>query len=184
MAKFTGIKHGCTNLFFNWYEAKERQTEIDNSLFMNRKVFDRVILVNGRPTFSELFELSKQYPNDINCFCNSDVYFTDIKHLHNIKQDECFAITRDDLRNTQYASGSQDAWIFRGVVNPIDAPFTAGKWGSDNRLAYEIKRAGYKITNPSYSINLVHLHAVDNRNHTRTKQNTVPPPYLLIPSTI
>lgn len=185
MNEFKGIKHNPpkVNLFFNWYENAERQSEIDQCLTLNRKLFDNVILIPDRPTFTQMFERSKDYPDDINCFCNSDVFFKDLTHLHTIKPNECFAITRDDLVKSNYASCSQDAWIFRGVIKHIDAPFPLGFWGSDNRLAYEIKKAGYEVKNPCLSIRIIHLHKVDNRNQKRTKDNTVPPPYHLIPPT-
>lgn len=172
------------NLFFNYYIDEKRQHEIDKCLEMNKLVFDEVIIVDGRPTFSELFALTKDYPNDINCFCNSDVYFKSTELLEKLGDNDCFALTRDDILPTKYLRCSQDAWCFKGVVKPIKADFWS-KWGSDNRLAHEIKEAGYNITNPSLSISIIHLHAVDNRDQVRTEQNTVPPPYLmLMPTTI
>jgi hypothetical protein len=182
MEKMTFPKHEQSkiNLFFNWYKDENRQKEIDKCLKINKLLFDRVILVEGRPSFKELFELSKDYPNDINCYCNSDIYFKCVEKLHNIQHNECYAITRTDLMGTQYAPGSQDAWVFRGIIKPIEADFTMGLWGCDNRVAYEINKAGYKVINPSLSINLVHLHEKDERNYKRDTRNTVPPPYLTI----
>lgn len=176
-----------TNLFFNWYPCPARQHEIDSCLENNRKVFDNVIVIEGRPTFAQLFELTKQFPNDINCFSNSDIYFQDTSLLHNINENECYALCRWDQRSAGIRffnhADSQDAWIFRGTIKPINAHFTMGFWGCDNRLAYEIKEAGYDIKSPSLSIKIIHLHAVDNRNHQRTKDNTIPGPYLtLIPT--
>lgn len=181
--EYKGIKHeqAKVNLFFNYYQSKDRQHEIDECLNRNKSVFDRVIIIEGRPTFSELFALTKDYPNDINCFCNSDIYFEDVGLLHSIKPDECYALTRDDLRNTVHARGAQDAWIFRGEVRSIKANFTMGMWGCDNHLAWLIQNAKYKVKNPCLSIKIVHLHKEDNRVHKRTKENTVDPPYLLIP---
>lgn len=175
-----------TTLFFNWYESPTRQHEIDYCLEHNKKVFDRVEIVEGRQTFESLFRLSEDYPLDINCFCNSDIYFKpETFHLLNhIKENECYALTRYDLKDGNEVffgrRDSQDAWVFRGEIKSIDAPFTAGKWGCDNKLAHEIKKSGYKITNPSLDIKIIHLHEIDNRDNVRTKENTVPPPYLLI----
>lgn len=184
--EFKGIKEPKVkvNLFFNWYESKDRQHEIDYCLNKNKAIFDNVVLVEGRPTFSQLFELTKDYPNDINCFCNSDIYFTDLTLLHTIKHNECFTLCRYDLRNGQEVffnrSDSQDAWVFRGQVKPIKANFTMGKWGADNHIAWLIQNAGYTVKNPSLSIKIHHLHAIDRRVHMRTPENTVPPPYLQI----
>lgn len=186
MDKYKGIKHGQVNLFFNWYlcKSEERQKEIDYCLMMNRLVFDRVIIVNGRPTFKELFDLSKEYPNDINCFCNSDVYVTDLTKIREIKPNECYALTRNDMLGHKDESGSQDFWCFKGEVKEMFACFYMGQYGCDNRLAYEIQKAGYEISNPSLSINIVHVHSVDeklvNGKVIRTKENTVKPPYLTL----
>ena len=169
----------------NYYQAGDRQHEIDKCLEMNKLVFDEVIIVEGRPTFSELFALTKDYPNGINCFCNSDCYFENTSLLQRIENNDCCALTRDDILPTKYARCSQDAWCFKGVVKPINANFTMGMWGCDNRLAHEIKEAGYNLTNPSLSISIIHLHAVDKRDQVRTEHNTVPPPYLMLtPTTI
>jgi len=175
------------NLFFNYYESPARQHEIDFCLEQNKKLFDRVDIVEGRPTFENLFKLSESYPNDVNCYCNSDIYFkAETFHLLNtIKEKECYALTRYNIDGGKEIffgrRDSQDAWVFRGSVISINAPFTAGRWGCDNRLAFEIKKAGYKIKNPSLDLRVIHIHEVDNRDNTRTKENTVPPPYLLIP---
>lgn len=180
------------NLFFNWYkcESVQRQLEIDTALKKNREVFDNVILVTGRPTFSELFALTKDYPEDINCFCNSDIYFEDISRLKEIKEEECFALCRWNIwpmvggKPVLFGrSDSQDSWIFKGTIKPIQADFTQGLWGCDNRLAYEIEKAAYSLKNPSLSIKTIHLHAVDKRSHKRTEQNTVPHPYTIIEPT-
>lgn len=183
--EFKGVKQdkAKVNLFFNWYENESRQHEINKCLRINKKLFDNVIIVDGRPTFQELFELTKSYPNDINCFCNSDIHFIDLTLLHTIKPNECYALTRDDLRFTQHAKGSQDAWIFRGEIKEIKARLTTGKWGCDNHLAWLIQNAGYGMSNPCLSIEIKHLHAVDDRQHSREENNTVPAPYLLIPPT-
>jgi hypothetical protein len=181
--EYKGIKHNSVNLFFNYYHSETRQHEIDLALENNKKVFDRVVIIKGRPTFNELFKYSELYPNDINCFCNSDIYFENIDYLRQIKENECYAITRQDLLNTQYAPGSQDAWVFKGIIENINAEFCMGMWGCDNRLAHEIKMAGYNVINPAYSVKLIHLHEEDNRNYKRTKDNTVPPPYLTIQPT-
>ena len=179
--KYHGILHKKVNLFFNWYESQTRQHEIDECLERNKQLFDEVIVVYGRPTFKELFELTKEYPNDINCFCNSDIYFTSLDRIRLISPNECYAVTRHDLINDPNSVGSQDCWCFNGWIKPIEANFPLGFWGSDNRIAHEIKSAGYDIKNPALSINLVHLHKEDNRNYMRNESNTVKEPYLTLP---
>lgn len=172
------------NLFFNHYENKERQHEIDTCLKNNEEVFDSVYVIGGRPTFEYIFDKMRAFPNDINVFCNSDIYFKEIEQLKKIRENECFALTRWNIVDGKEVNfgrvDSQDAWVFKGAPKLIKAPFTAGLWGCDNRLLHEIQRAGYLVRNPSLSIVTVHLHEVDNRNPQRTEKNTVPPPYKTI----
>jgi hypothetical protein len=172
------------NLFFNHYQSDSRQHEIDLCLNKNKEVFDRVIVVSGRPTFKQLFALSEKFPEDINVFCNSDIYFKEIESLKGIQENECYALTRWDQKGKELTffnrRDSQDSWVFKGAAKHMNANFTAGMWGCDNRLAYELMRVGYKVINPSLSIITVHLHEVDERNQERTPQNTVPQPYALL----
>lgn len=170
------------NLFFNYYKTESRQEEIDYCLKMNKEVFDNVFIIEGRPTFKEVFKLTKAYPDDINVFCNSDIYFPEIELLKNIKQNECYALTRYEVVRGNLLKhfgrlDSQDAWVFKGSVREVNADFTPGMWGCDNKLAYELDRSGYKVLNPSLSIISVHIHKDTGRNHVRTPLNTVPPPY-------
>lgn len=174
------------NLFYGYdYRMSDRKHEIDLCLSKNKEVFDNVFLINGRPTFEMVFNLMRSYPNDINVFCNSDIYFKEVDSFRGIKENECYSLTRYDLKEGQEVffgrEDSQDAWIFKGAPKNISAPFTAGLWGCDNRLAFEIRKAGYRITNPSLTIKTIHVHEIDNRNHERTKENTVSPPYLKLP---
>lgn len=179
------------NLFFNIYHTEDalRRNEINHCLKMNKKVFDRVILVEGRPTFAELFEMSKEFPDDINVFCNSDIYFPSVSLLNNIKENEFWCLTRWDIKKGKEVffnrRDSFDSFIFRGAIkNGVNIPYPAGLWGVDNRIAYEASKVGYTVTNPSWSVKTIHMHAVDKRNHTRTTENTCPPPYSVIEPTI
>lgn len=170
------------NLFFNYYKTDKRQDEIDYCLKMNKQVFDKVIIVSGRPTFKSLFELTKEYPDDINVFCNSDIYFPEVELLRMVNKNECYALTRYEIMRGNVLKhfgriDSQDAWVFRGSVKEVNAEFTMGMWGCDNKLAYELERSGYKVLNPSLSIITVHVHKDPARNHNRTEENTVPGPY-------
>jgi len=173
-----------TNLFFNYYSDPKRQHEIDRCLDNNKRVFDNVFILNGRPTFNEIFEHMRVFPNDINCFCNSDIYFESVEDLYKIRENECWALTRYNLIKGSKVFfdrvDSQDAWVFNGAPKKINAPFTAGLWGCDNRLLYELFKVGYMVRNPSLTVKTIHLHENDNRNHRRTDENTVKPPYKTI----
>jgi hypothetical protein len=51
--------------------------------------------------------------------------------------------------------------------------------GCDNRIAYELNRAGYRLCNPATKVQSIHYHESDihNYNHETPK---VPRPYLYI----
>ena len=103
------------------------------------------------------------------------------------------ALTRWDIWSDGRArltevEGSQDSWIFKGKVVGVKGDFYIGKPGSDNRLAYEIKRGGYIVANPSISIKSYHLHISNyrpNSNQWFVSGKFVNPPYLnVMPETI
>jgi hypothetical protein len=112
-----------------------------------------------------------------------------------------FALTRHDVQedgsiklvDSGFAHGCQDAWIFSAPL-PLDkifARFSLGAPGCDNRIAYELISAGYKVTNPSIKIVARHLDLAEGRDilgknieykSTMTEENikkglAVPPPY-------
>lgn len=171
------------NLFYNIYttDSEHRNKELCDCLIRNTAVFDDVIYFYGRPTFKEVFEKMKEFPDDVNVFCNSDIYFESVEDLKNIDANECYALTRWNKKGEEIEFfnriDSQDAWVFYGAPRNFFCDFKPGMWGADNRLAYEIFKAGYQLSNPSLRIKTVHVHEVDSRNYTRTKENTVPAPY-------
>jgi hypothetical protein len=64
-----------------------------------------------------------------------------------------------------------------GRVRSIAAPFTMGILGCDNRLAYLLSEAGYRLSNPGRSIRAIHLHRSEVRRYRQGRQNLVPGPY-------
>jgi hypothetical protein len=138
----------------------------------------------GRPTFAELFAAvnARTDEQDINIIANADIYFDDsLEAVASIELDECYALGRWDdteagLRLSK-ADDSQDAWVFRGRIRSITAPFTMGVLGCDNRLAYLFSEAGYRLSNPSRSIRAIHLHRSSVRRYGYGVENLVPGPY-------
>jgi hypothetical protein len=61
---------------------------------------------------------------------------------------------------------SQDAWIFTGLKDHVQADFRLGMRGCDNHLAYIMEKQGYRVRNPSLSIDVIHLHNVDRNAST------------------
>lgn len=174
----------------------ERQAELRDVWRMNDGLFDITTIPDGRPTFTYLFTLCK--PDAVNIIANSDIYFypEDLMTLAAIPwtSSMCFALSRWDIDVNGNAtlwehSDSQDAWIVYGTAKAVNADFTMGVAGCDNRLAHELEQAGYVVTNPSRTIHACHLHLVQWRSYLRNHDGTarggdkierIPPPYKLI----
>lgn len=169
-------------LFYNYYKDKDhkRRKEIDFCLEknINNPLFDIIILESEtNPTFNFYIEkinkLSKE--NDINIICNSDIFFDKtIELIKNIKEKDFYALSRYDWDNNlatfSNQSNSQDVWIFKGRAENINADFQLGKPGCDNRIAFEFKKAGYNVTNPSKSIKTYHVHSSNIRRYSEEEK--------------
>lgn len=176
------------NFYFD--SNPERQKEIEECFARNSSLseLDSFLPIYSphRLTFQDFFvRINAMSENDdINIIANSDVYFdSTIQLAEKIKNNECYALSRWDVQSDgsikHFArSDSQDVWIFRGPIKNISADFFLGYRGCDNRLAFEISKAGYKISNPSLSIRAYHLHLTCVRNYTMTKEFLIPGPYL------
>lgn len=177
------------NLFTNYYIDKNpaRQKEIEYCLCKNlSNPMLNVVVLNSQNRLSYSFYFRKINllggHDDINIIANSDIYFeSDIKIVEKMTANQCFALSRWDIDqngNAQHYdhSDSQDAWIFRGKIKQgLNGEFNLGVPGCDNRIAYEINRAGYLISNPSKTVKSYHVHQSDIRNYGGNK---VPPPYM------
>lgn len=184
------------NLFYNYYKTtnEKRQKEIDfclNKNLSNKNL--NVIIIESQEalTYNYFFNQINKITDseDINIISNSDIFLDDsILHCNDIKNNECYALCRWEYKSQSIITfanrvDSQDVWIFRGRVNNINGDFTLGKPGCDNRIAYEIKQAGYNIKNPSKTIKTYHVHNSNIRNYNikNYKQQVVPGPYLTLP---
>ena len=176
------------NLFSTHFDCGHtgRQKELDYCLKVNQKnpLIDRVYKFANRPTFHQFFEQTRKLPvEDINILANADIYFDDsLRYVVNIGPRDCYALTRWEI-DEEYnvvsfkdmhaynkeakPQHSQDVWIFRGpVMKNVMGHFHIGQPGCDNRIAYEIFRGGYRITNPSLTIKAIHKHKEKERNYT------------------
>lgn len=143
------------------------------------------VIHNERLTYMRFFQQTQSYPNDINILANSDIYFdsTLIETLL-MSKDSCYALRRYEVQHNGNiepfhlgGSVSQDVWIFNGNVKYIeDCDFSLGIGGCDNRIAFLIQQAGYKITNPCTKIKTYHLHLVQKRDWQ--SQPPIPGSYL------
>jgi hypothetical protein len=202
-------------LFTNYYKDKnsQRQAELefclDNNLSnplisevvlitdesdipKHKKI--KVVNIGSRPTYSDFFRLvnERAEAEDISIISNSDIYFNDsIKYVTNIANRECYALTRWDLSITKQLyffnrSDSQDVWIFMGNIPYVEGNFNLGKPGCDNRIAYEINKASFKVRNPSLSIQAIHVHnsAIRNFDWNDNKDRITGPYQLVDPCTV
>ncbi len=148
----------------------------------------RVVKCNGRPYFSDFLPLQN---GGIFAIANTDIVMSadDVRRIKNFdaKPDSCIALTRWDFRSAsplypEQSAGSQDVWIFFDKVKDgLRADFRIGHPGVDNRIAYELKRAGYFVHNCCKDIKAIHHHESKIRRYTML--DTVPPPYLMLPHT-
>lgn len=191
-------------LYINWHESKDalRRDEFLTCLDFNKQIFDRIVNVSdtpiegtefvaieGRPTYNDFFALMNQ--GEVSVLSNLDIYFDETLKLKTPAAKQCFALTRWNVGERDEIiffnrADSQDSWIF---TNPpkklIDADFTLGVAGCDNKIAFLLDQDGYNVMNPSATIKTFHLHNGDYRTYIDGNKvvNRVPPPYkILIPT--
>lgn len=166
---------------------QKRQSELEECLYQNQNnphISKLIEVRDKRPTFQDFFNLFSD--DAVNIIVNSDIFFDETIQLAKfIRPNQCYALTRYDWNGNGHArflnrSDSQDAWIFRGKIKKqMFADFCLGVPGCDNRIAYEIKKAGYQIINPSRTIHALHYHDSGVRSYT-VKTPAVPQPYYFV----
>lgn len=196
-----------TILFINWYEEKnpKRAKELFTCLQKNiaNTEIDFIVNISSTPinqkgvidapykdrlTFSDFFHCINKTikEDDISIIANLDIFFDDTLLLAKaIKKNQCYALSRWEInpdgsrgeKQIQTRGDSQDVWIFKGHIKGIEGDFPLGKLGCDNRIAYEIKEAGYEVLNPSRTIKPWHLHNSGVRNYSTIHRDKVSPPY-------
>lgn len=135
---------------------------------------DKVLNLNyPRPTYSDYVKVANGLKADYSVIANSDIYFDASLELIKdyLTENDCFALSRYDIdkRNTPILFNydySQDSWIFKGEIKPVqDIDFIQGLPACDNRFAYELNRAGYRVLNPALSIVTYHVHQSNVRTY-------------------
>ncbi len=141
-----------------------------------------------RWTFKSLLKYANNLKTDkIIILANTDIYFNyTIFSAKKIKKYDVYALTRwnyeDESNLVFYANfKSQDAWIFKGKLPEDIGDYYMGLPGCDNRFAYELKSKGYKILNPSFSIQAIHLHLTNLRNYNSIKDKVLGNYYYPLP---
>ncbi len=182
------------NLFVNYFDCgnPERQKEYKFCLKHNKNsgYFNEIITFDGRMTYSDFFEHTAKYPDDINVLSNLDIYFNEtILLAKEIGDNDAYALTRWETKgrtlipfeikhNGAMAMHSQDVWIVKGKARPVNGNFNLGVPGCDNRIAYELS-LHYRVSNPSDKIQCIHKHKEETRNYTL--KHTVMGPYMWVP---
>jgi hypothetical protein len=179
-------------LYTSYYRDKSsiRQQELEYCLQKNidNAAIDKIVLLcedqpvlkstkivpffEGRPTYKRFFNLINAQASqfDISLVANSDIYFDETLRDIRLNGKTAIALSRYDIKNGEAklhnCSGSQDTWIFQGKVLPIKySDFNLGIPGCDNRIAWELQRAGYRLINPASAIKSYHYHPSDLHNY-------------------
>ena len=156
-----------------------------------------VVPVKSRPTFDDVISVVNQNTdeNSVNVICNSDICFdSSVDQIRWLRNDEALNISRWDVtRGVQaltfdtlrtccrayHSNDSFDVWAVRGAYRkPVigQALFAFGIPGCDNRFAWILQQAGYKVHNPCKSIYCYHVHTSNIRSYT-FQTARVPGPY-------
>lgn len=145
---------------------------------MQNKHFTKIIRPSEWPTFAEMFSLCE---DGVNVLANADILFDDtIALAEKIKPGEVYALCRWQNGSCWMRRDSQDVWIIRKAwkwpVVPHVGQHKIGLPGSDNRLAWELKQAGYRVLGPSSMIRCWHIH----QSNCRKYEQRISPPYSFV----
>lgn len=156
----------------------------------------------ARLTFAECFDYVRAEVSEgvICIIANADIFFDDTLSLLKLQEMEAraFALLRYEyledgsieLHGTNpraptyhpniLRGGSQDSWIFRTPLPPIEdraAFFVGGVHLCDSKINWILHNAGLKVTNPCYSLRSIHYHRSQTRHTIRDPQCSEPPFY-------
>lgn len=155
----------------------------------NERVVLKVPVVSKRQTYNCVLQHVREYmianPGTIAIVCNSDISFDSTleKMIHGqFNALDSFCLSRHDEKEDgsielcNHHVASQDAWVFFGLPRfNLEGNFFFGVLGCDNHMAVNLRKSGYKVTNPCLSINAIHLHLTEN-SRTWTKSSRLPQP--------
>lgn len=145
------------------------------------------VIESVRPTYKIFFDFVNTVvtEEDISIIANTDIFFDEtIGSVDRINMKNlCLALSRwhynpDGTIKLHREKWSQDTWILKGKIKHVDfCSFHLGQRGCDNRIAYELNKAGYRLLNPAETIRTIHYHLSDLHNYGN---NFIPKPYLPI----
>jgi hypothetical protein len=126
--------------------------------------------VPQRPVYDDFFrwinEVSRE--DDISVIANADIWFDGSLTVASraLGARDCFAMARWEGSRLFDRNDSQDCWIFRGPVTGVRGDFPIGVPRCDNRFLYELQTAGYRVSNPAFSIRARHVHSGERGEYT------------------
>ena len=188
----------------NKNREKELKIALNNNIY--NKDIDQIILITyktykhkkiktiklaHRPQYSDLFTILNQETKDTQqdhllIVANSDIYFHP-KSIQQMKQtitdNTALILSRwDSTKNNGLIHhnrwDSQDTWAVKNQFLPGDYNITLGLPGCDNRIAAELQKAGYTLSNPSLDIITIHYHR--EQHNTYSEQETLVGEYSFI----
>ncbi|HBJ38091.1 MAG TPA: hypothetical protein DDZ51_25705 [Planctomycetaceae bacterium] len=129
----------------------------------------KVRSISHRPMYQDFFDWANelvQLNTDTSIITNSDIYFDHsiIAIAKSMSMGQCAALSRWNLGGDGSfqifdRNDSQDVWVFKGKIRPVVSDYLMGVPRCDNRLLHELRRAGYEVSNPAFSVRAFHLHA-------------------------
>jgi hypothetical protein len=152
----------------------------------------RVRGVTTRPTYADFFGWLNEIagPDDISIIANTDICFDDsIRLLERVNWEGrvALAVSRWDVGSDDGAElfergDSQDCWIFRGSVTGVEGNFPLGVYDCDNKIAWELQQAGYRVLNPALSLRTYHHHQCGYRSYEQkpAPDYGIRPPFLYV----
>jgi len=149
----------------------------------------KIEIAKKRPSYGDLFRIALNNLIDskgLIIIANSDIFYKKediLKIRERINDNEVFALSRWDfnfkgLRSHHNTWDSQDSWIFKNTILPGEYDIKLGIPGCDNKIAYELNKAGHILKNPSKTIRSYHFHESDYR--TYNEEDRIPGPYFFI----
>jgi hypothetical protein len=137
----------------------------------------KVRSISHRPMYQDFFDWANELidsPNDVTIVANSDIYMdVSVGAFESALQPEaCAALARWDVQPDGSAqlfdrNDSQDVWVFKGKIRPVVADYLMGVPRCDNRMIYELREAGYVVTNPAFSVRAYHLHSGERSEYPK-----------------
>jgi hypothetical protein len=148
----------------------------------------QVRAIFSRPTYQDFFDWANELctsPDDVTLIANSDVFFDKsiLALAETLKSNQCVALSRWDLQPNAPAqlfdrSDSQDVWVFKGPIRPVFGDFLVGVPRCDNRILHELRKVGYEVINPAFSVRAYHLHFGERAEYPKIIDGPhVAPPY-------